>query len=1618
LSTSRFAQNALLAMQKLQARVNELEAGLREPIAILSAGCRLPGGVRDAADFWRLLISGRDAIRPVPPSRWSVQDFYDPELGKPGKTVSRSGGFLEEAEEFDAEFFGISRREACAMDPQQRLLLETSWEAIEGACISARDLAGPGTGVFIGVAAGDYANLQIATRSLNGIDSYTAASTSASVAAGRLSYFLGLQGPCAAIDTACSSSLAAIHLAVQSLRLGDCDAALAGGVNLALSPFSTVALSQMRMLSPNDRCRPFDAAADGFVRGEGCVVFVLKRLSTALAAHDPILGVIRGAAMNHDGRSGGLTAPNGPAQEAVMRRTLRDANCTAAEVNWVETHGTGTQLGDPIEAQALGGVYGEGHNFENPLWMSALKSNIGHLEAAAGAAATLKAVLALQHGTIPASLHFEKPNPLIAWDRLPVRVAAEPISLPAHAVNRVGVSGFGFSGTNVHLILENAPKRELLPEETRDHYSLPLSAKTEKALRSLAAQTAGILEHSPALLPSICRTAVHGRNQMAYRAVFGGSTAAAVASALRLYRPEQSNGNGSSVSRSGLRTPLPPYPFSRHRHWFLADGSIEMRIDPRRMPFLAEHQIEGAITVPGAVMIDLVLQAAHRWRGAEAACLRDISFGHQLRLVQDEIRTIQIGFRSEGPDTAAWELSSVLLGRTELHTAGSVQWNVTPPAITEPVVNDALQIDGDTFYREHLGLRLTAEHGVMGETFQWMRQVRISAGWLSADIKSVERVCETCTPRITPSVLAIDAAFQLVAGAKSHPELVLPFTIDEVWPLHVQAVPTSVAIRRGDAATSPEGVLRDASGAAVVLVRGITLHPLRAKNKPVDLLYRQEWVDAAPIIRGDQGTARPFFLCGDPASVGAIKEAWSGRVRLSREMTPTAGVVFVAPTKTADPSDYTISFAQFLKSLADAGTECDLWVVSWEKDRDPAAAMLWAVTRVAALEHPELSPRLVDLDPADPQRFEFLLAEIESAASEEAEIAYHGGRRMKPALVQDSRASDDFRANEEGIYWITGGFGALGAATAGWLAERGARHIVLSGRQGGNIPAGLAALGVNVLCLRGDISQPEEAEHQLSKIDRWGRPLAGVIHTAGVLEDALLIQSTEPQMKRVFAPKIQGARNLMSLLRGRPLDFLVFYSSLSVYTSPPGQAAYTAANSYLDVAAANRNATGLRTLSVNFGPWQGAGMASASAEAERMMTLAGIDRLTADQALSALGAALCTKLPQVTVAAIDQKRVRNHPRLSALLGLKRTNKQISAPVNGDIGATILQRIADVLGVTKDSLEPHRSLPELGIDSLIALELKQRVEIGLSRKLPLQDYLKDVPVSDLIQRLSNAPSRAGDAGADIFTPLCQPAEPPQLFLFPGAVGSVSYLQATAEAIGDGHQVTGVDILLQTTATTTLEQLAAASWEGIRRKQKTGPYRLVGHSFGGFLALEVAQQIRDAGQTVSFVGLIDTALLRSNRPAIDENNGDELRYVARVLRFIYLPAAQAPLSEEPADVELAQVMGSLQQAKLMPAGFDGQAIVQCAREAFRAMRAHVPKRYEGSVTLFRASDPFPAEFFGSGVLDAEWDDQQLGWGRYLPKLQVIPVPGNHLTMARSPLARDLGLAIREALRRQLR
>ncbi|MBN1814014.1 MAG: SDR family NAD(P)-dependent oxidoreductase [Anaerolineae bacterium] len=464
------------------------ERARQEPIAIVGIGCRFPKA-KGADEFWRLLREGIDAITEVPAERWDARVFYDPDPESPGKAVTRWGGFLEQVDQFDPYFFGISPLEAARLDPQQRLLLEVAWEALEDAGQAVDQLAGTRTGVFIGISTNDYGRIQFSDPVL--IDAYAGTSNALSIAANRLSYQFDFRGPSVAVDTACSSSLVAVHLACCSLWNGEATLALAGGVNLVLSPAVSIGFSKAGVMSPDGRCKVFDAQANGYVRGEGAAVVVLKPLSRALADGDSIYALVRGSAVDHDGRSNGLMAPSPRAQEAVLREAYRRAGVSPAHVQYVEAHGTGTFLGDPIEAKALGIVVSADRPSESPCMIGSVKSNIGHLEAAAGIAGLIKVALSLKQRAIPPTLHFQEPNPLIPFDELRLRVQQTLGPWPDETRPLLaGVSSFGFGGTNAHLVLEEAPRLSGIHSHDEDPFSracfLPLSAHSPAALKSVA----------------------------------------------------------------------------------------------------------------------------------------------------------------------------------------------------------------------------------------------------------------------------------------------------------------------------------------------------------------------------------------------------------------------------------------------------------------------------------------------------------------------------------------------------------------------------------------------------------------------------------------------------------------------------------------------------------------------------------------------------------------------------------------------------------------------------------------------------------------------------------------------------------------------------------------------------------------------------------------------------------------------------------------------------------------------------------------------------------------------------------------------------------------------------
>jgi acyl transferase domain-containing protein/NAD(P)-dependent dehydrogenase (short-subunit alcohol dehydrogenase family)/acyl carrier protein len=511
-------REALRAVDEMQARLRALERSRSEPIAIVGMGCRFPGGVDSPESFWRLLRNGVDAISEVPADRWSSARYteLDPEFAS--TLPALRGGFLDHVDRFDPQFFGIAPREALSMDPQQRLALEVSWEALEDAGYDPTALGGSATGVFIGITGSDYWH-HIRNADPKHLDVYIATGNAHNGAAGRISFVLGLQGPSLAIDTACSSSLAAIHLACQSLRLGESNLALAGGVNTMHDPDSFFGMFKWGMTAADGRCKTFDESADGFVRSEGCGVLILKLLSDALKDGDRIAAVIRGSAMNQDGATSGFTVPNGFAQEAVIKQALRAAGVSPADVSYVEAHGTGTSLGDPIELEALDAVLGNGRTSDNALIVGSVKTNVGHLESAAGVAGVMKVVLSLEHEEIPPHLHFTTLNSRASFRSVPPVV---PVSgLPWRGEKRVaGISSFGISGTNLHVIVESAPEQPAKNDvPVRPVEVVTLSAKSESALREQAGRWRQRLAGSRNIsLADVARSANAGRAHFTHRA--------------------------------------------------------------------------------------------------------------------------------------------------------------------------------------------------------------------------------------------------------------------------------------------------------------------------------------------------------------------------------------------------------------------------------------------------------------------------------------------------------------------------------------------------------------------------------------------------------------------------------------------------------------------------------------------------------------------------------------------------------------------------------------------------------------------------------------------------------------------------------------------------------------------------------------------------------------------------------------------------------------------------------------------------------------------------------------------------------------------------------------------
>jgi len=537
-------ERARKVIHELREKLRAAEARIQsKPVAVIGLGMRFPGCGSDPGEFWRMVLEGRDAIRAVPADRWDRDALYSPDAATPGKINTRYGAFLEDVRRFDAAFFDVTPREAVRMDPQQRIFLETAWHALEDAGLPKAAIAGTDAGIFVGIHghSADYQAMQFSDPAT--LDAYAGPGTAQDMIGGRLAYWLDLHGPAVTVNTACSSSLTAVHLGCRSLRAGDCSIAFAGGVNLLLGPAFTVGAAQLQLLSADGRCKTFDARADGMGRGEGCGVVVLKLLDTALRDGDRVLAIIRGSAVNQDGKTNGLTAPNGLAQQRVLRRALQDAGVQPWEIGYVEAHGTGTALGDPIEVEALAEVLAGGQR-TTPCTLGAVKANVGHLEGAAGIAGLIKTILVLRHRWLPPIANLEKLNPHFALRGSDLSIPQSGRAWSTTERRFAGVSSFGWSGTNVHVILEEAPAPRAAAIEPGIRLVL-VSAQSPEALRLLAGAFVSRLENADASeLADISYTSTVRRTHHAFRIAVTGTNAKEMAAQL-LRRVEDSADAGS-----------------------------------------------------------------------------------------------------------------------------------------------------------------------------------------------------------------------------------------------------------------------------------------------------------------------------------------------------------------------------------------------------------------------------------------------------------------------------------------------------------------------------------------------------------------------------------------------------------------------------------------------------------------------------------------------------------------------------------------------------------------------------------------------------------------------------------------------------------------------------------------------------------------------------------------------------------------------------------------------------------------------------------------------------------------------------------------------------------------
>lgn len=1334
----------------------------QEPIAITSMACRFPGDGDTPESFWSFIKRGGDAIEPVSDARLALSRQSIERTRANGRIW---GGFLRDVTGFDPTVFGLSTKEAEVMDPQQRLLLEVCWEAFEnaGTPIDALD---PATGVFIGVSGMDFAMLGLDVEmETNG---YTLTGVAHAVLAGRLSYVFGLNGPSTVMDTACAAASSAIHLACQNLRTRECDQAIAGGINLILMPEVAVLLSQMQVLARDGRCKAFSADADGFVRAEGCGVIVLRRLSDAIARQEPILAVIRGSAWNQDGKSGGLTAPNGAAQEQVIRTALANAQVLPDQVSYIEAHGTGTALGDPIELSALGRVFGANRSTP-PLIVGSVKTNIGHLEAAAGMAGLIKVLLALQHEKIPPHLHAPVLSDRIDWETLPIRIPQQSASwLRGDSPRIAGVSAFGISGTNVHLIVSEAPPAvEVEPARRRSRTLLALSTKSRGALLALAGRYADLLAGNPNIdFPSLAAAANHKRAHFTHRLTLIAGSAAEAERELRRF----SQADGSALVRAAFvahhRPPRIGMVFGHSR----ADARILARLCEGEPVFCAAYEAL-ASALPDALSAEF---ASARWQVALAELWR--SWGIEPSLV--------VGYGTSGELTAA-----IVAGSLSPRDAVALIQASGPGS----PIHGQLRPPKSPLLLESMGDIVPAACAVPDH---WSPFVpgKVSDCGDSVRARAQALVDHVIAPRAdAPDAVLEDLASIYLAGTQiawgafhsgeRQTSITLPnypFQRLPLWPPEYQRA-SRIRQPGGAGSTTADDGLYRVEWSALDPQQHSAVEPASShlRHRNIVLIHRADVptkdAKAAMEAVGLRVETVPIGQSGGSKEV--LKRLAEGRrdtqwLYLSQ---PQTGID--APDDLSALEDVLAIFQTVLDLEVSAPA---VWIATAGAHANggpvrPTEAGLWGLGRVLATEAPGVRVSLVDLDANTPDWAG--LAGLIAADDGALELSLAGGAALTPRLLPVDLGPKPERplASVQASYIVTGAFGFIGELTAHWLVKQGAGKLFLVGR---NPPGAQAqetikdarAAGTEVEVVIADIGTERGVSSLFASVAADSRPLKGIIHSAGAIDDALIPQQTPARLTHAFAAKAKGAWLLHEQSVRHQLDFFVLYSSTAALVGSAGQSNYAAANCYLDALAHYRRARGLVALSLNWSLWTQTGLAIKREVVQGAAALGAIP-ITPERGMAVLERAIASNQAQVVVLPLDVPLLRKtigSRRPPALLRdlLRPAGRQLDNALASDdlvsrylatySGAPPAERAAVLVEFTRRrmgellSLDPSRPIPhdqallDLGLDSLTGLQLKNDLQTLTNKTLPSTLFFDCPTMADLAQYFQDLPADVASA----------------------------------------------------------------------------------------------------------------------------------------------------------------------------------------------------------------------------------------------------------------------------------